>query len=132
MTCFIAGGIAFKYVNSQILNLICVVTVGTGVALIPHLLSLYFLYGVYFVLGIALCIAQIGESPLFLPQATNTEQVTNKFHTEFVAGCVVGLQVLWGEKSGAFLQIFNFGYGAGAIIAPLICQPYLKNIDADT
>lgn len=43
----------------------------------------------------------------------------------FEAACNVTMLYLWGREAMPFMQALNFMYGSGAMIAPLIAEPFL-------
>ena len=43
----------------------------------------------------------------------------------FEAACNVSMLFLWGKEAVPFMQVLNFMYGTGAMIAPVIAEPFL-------
>jgi len=96
-------GLVFEKINVE---LFCSVAMGVAcimTLLIPHMPDLYSLLVVFNLGG------------LFLG---SYETAANSF-----------LLFLWGKQVGPFMQTYDFFFGVGALIAPLIAQPFLIESD---
>ena len=49
----------------------------------------------------------------------------------FLSGGNVLCVNLWGQQSGPYMQAMHFSFGAGAFIAPLLAEPFLKSNTAE-
>ncbi|XP_003739063.1 sodium-dependent glucose transporter 1-like [Galendromus occidentalis] len=95
-----AGNLIFSRMNTQLVIAACIFASGVSVILTPVLKQLIYLHVTNFVCGMTMSFTEIGAH--------------------------VWIQVLWKEKSGPILQLYNLIFGVGGIIAPLICEPFLS------
>ena len=73
-------------------------------ALVPHIYNIYVLLVAYFINGSMLAGCEVGANTILL--------------------------TIWGKESAPFMLVFTFFYGFGALIAPIIAEPFLVESDS--
>jgi len=101
-------GFIYDKINVQLFGVFATGISTFLTALMPHLPDLYALLCCFFVNGILL--------------------------GAFEAAANAFLLHMWGKEIGPFMQAFDFFFGVGALLAPLVAQPFLletENLDID-
>jgi len=106
---YVAGSFIMGFLYEKV-NVMLYSGVATGIscivtALTPHIKELYPLLSMFFLNGLVLGGFEAASNALML--------------------------TMWGKEIGPFMSAFDFSYGVGAFIAPMIAQPFLLESETD-
>ncbi|XP_022686177.1 sodium-dependent glucose transporter 1-like isoform X2 [Varroa jacobsoni] len=98
----IFAGVILRYVNIQVVMIMSLLVASLCVALNPLLGQLTFCHIAMFFLGGTFGLIEVGSN-----------------------GWIIGI---WQEKSATVFQFFNFCFGLGGVVAPLVAEPFLSKV----
>ena len=100
----VVTGLLFKKVNFLLTSSLCLLASSVLTAVTPHIHGLYVLWSVFFMNGIFLGFFEAASNMIVLH--------------------------IWGKENQPFMQALHMCFGIGALVAPMIAEPFLFESDS--